>query len=704
MSTSRPPSPSAASSASVDANVNVVHGALAYPASPREELRETIHGVAVDDPYRWLEDAKAPRVKAWMAAQDALARTTLSAIPEKAGLVEKLTRFAYGASEQPPSRHGKRYFTSRRGAKDEKFSYWMREGKTGKEQLVLDPSALSKDGSVSVHAVSISQDGSKFAYGKSENNADDATLYVRDVTSGKDSTIDVIPGARYAYASWTPKGDGFYYVGLPTDPSIPVDLLPGYSEVRYHSLGTDPKADPIVRAHLGDPSRYFDIDLSRDGHFLTLRIERGRSQHDVFVQDMRVNGPHEWKPLVTGVEANFAINVYKDKFYVRTNDGAARYHVYVVDPAKMDRASWKEIVPERKDATLKFIDIVGGRLSMVYSKDALEELELHELDGKLVRKVALPGVGGVAGMFGLPEDDEAYYSFESYSTPPQIFQTSIKVGTSKLYWKREIPVDTSKYEVEARFATSKDGTKVPYFVTRPKDLVKDGKAVTLITGYGGFAISTSPTFNPMRMAFLESGGIMVTTALRGGDEYGKPWHEAGMRGHKQNVFDDFFAVAEDLIATGVTSPPHLGIFGGSNGGLLMGAAITQRPELFGAVVCAVPLLDMIRYTKLGAGKTWIDEYGTADNAADFPALLAYSPYHHVRAGMKYPPLLLASADSDDRVDPFHARKFAAAMQAASNSPVLLRIEKNAGHGGGDMIQKSIEASADNYAFLLSHLK
>lgn len=396
------------------------------------------------------------------------------------------------------------------------------------------------------------------------------------------------------------------------------------------------------------------------------------------------------------------MEVWKDRFYVLTNEGAPRYRIFSVDPKRLERNAWTEIVREDPEAVLNEHAIVGGHLALNYLRNASTELELRALDGKNKRSLKLPALGTASNLLGNEDEDTAYFSFSSYAHPDEIYRTSIKSGKTERWWKVEVPIDPSRFVVERLEFPSKDGTRVSMFIVHAKDMVKDAARPTLLYGYGGFNVSLTPQFAATIVPWLESGGIYAVVHLRGGGEYGEAWHEGGMLSKKQNVFDDFIAAAEFLIRERYTRSDRLAIRGGSNGGLLVGAAMTQRPELFGAVVCAVPLLDMLRYPLFGAGKAWIPEYGDPALEADFRTLYAYSPYHRVRAGTSYPALLLESADSDDRVDPMHARKFAAAIGAATSSrePVLLRIESKAGHGGADMITKTAERAADELAFLL----
>jgi prolyl oligopeptidase len=423
----------------------------------------------------------------------------------------------------------------------------------------------------------------------------------------------------------------------------------------------------------------------------------------VYFRDARkADGP--WTPLAVGNDALYDVEVFRGRFYLTTNEGAPKFRVFAVDPAHPARERWKEIVPERNDATLDSTRLVGGKLSLVYLKDAVTHLEIHELDGKLLREVPLPDVGTAGNLVGREDEDEAYFEFKSYTHPPEIFRTSVARGGTEIYSRVKLPVDPSLYQTEQIFATSKDGTRVPVFVVHRKGVARDGNAPALLYGYGGFNAAITPSFKGTIYPWLERGGVYAEAVLRGGSEYGEQWHRAGMLQNKQHVFDDFLAAAETLIGQGFTRPSRLAIRGGSNGGLLVGAAMTQRPELFSVVLCHVPLIDMLRYHLFGSGKTWIPEYGTADDPEQFKYLAAYSPLQRVRDGVRYPATLLLSADADDRVDPMHARKFAAALQHSSTGgPVLLRIEKHSGHGGADLVRATVEKTADEYAFALSQL-
>ncbi len=674
-----------------------------YPPSRTVSVTDVLHGVPVSDPYRWLEEAKRPEVQAWMKAQDDLTRQRLASLPGRDAIAARLKELYYIDSVSAPQHRGTRYFFTRKHSDKEKSVVYWKEGPDGAEKVLLDPNTWSADGSASLGGWQVSWDGTRVAYQKKINNSDEATLYVMDVASGAVSDVDVIEGAKYAHASWTPDGRAFYYTWLPVDPKIPTADRPGYAEVRLHRLGSAPKSDAVVKTRTGDPTLFQGASLTRDGRFLFLVVSHGWTSQDVWFRDLAADPKATaWTPLAVGIKAHFDMDGFGGRIFVKTDDGAPKSRIFSVDPAKPDRASWKEIVPERKDATLEGFWVLGGRLALAYLKSATSLLEIHEIDGALVRDVPLPGIGTVGGLAGRDDEDEAYFSFTSFTTPLTIYKTSLKTGTTSLHFQVKVPADLSPYMVSQVFYPSKDGTRISMFVVHRKDLVRDGSARCLLEGYGGFLISETPKFTSGVIPWLEKGGIYAVPNLRGGGEYGEAWHESGMLLKKQNVFDDFAAAAAYLEKEKWTSSERLVLRGGSNGGLLLGAMITQHPELFRVALCGVPLLDMVRYHLFGSGKTWISEYGSADDAAQFRALLAYSPYQHVKPGTKYPSVLLLSADSDDRVDPMHARKFAAALQAASKGgPVLLRIERHAGHGGADLVKSAVASRADEYAFALS---
>lgn len=674
-----------------------------YPLTRADSIVEELHGQKVADPYRWLEKEDAPEVKAWMQAQDAFARERLKTMPGRDALLKRYTELYYLDSVSAPVKRAGRYFYARTHKDKEKAIVYWRQGENGPEKVLLDPNQWSKDGTVSLGVWVPSWDGKKVVFAKKPNAADEATLHVLDVDSGVVSTQDVIEGGKYAGPSWTPDSKGFYYEWLPVDPSIPVAERPGYTELRLHRLGTDPKADERIHPRTGNPSTFLSGWVSRDGKYLFVSIDRGWNENDLYVK--RLGRDKAFQLLVNGTDARYEVAVWKDRLFVLTDEGAPNKRIFAVDPRRLERKDWKPIVAEDKAAAIEGFGVVGGQLSVTYLRNAATELKLFTLDGKPVRTVQLPGIGTASNLVGLEDDDEAYFTFSSFTLPRQVFKTSVRSGKSALWAKVDVPIDPDPYTVEQVWYPSKDGTRVSMFIVRRKDLKKDGSHPVLLYGYGGFDVSLTSSFSSFIYPWLEAGGVYAVPNLRGGGEYGKAWHDAGKLHRKQNVFDDFIAAAEYLIREGYTRPEKLAIRGGSNGGLLTGAAMVQRPDLFGAVICAVPLLDMVRYHQFGSGRTWIPEYGTAEKPEDFRVLYGYSPYHHVKKGTAYPSLLMMSADHDDRVDPMHARKFIAAVQNAGPGRGLayLRIEANAGHGGSDQVRKSIESSADQLAFLFSTL-
>ena len=674
------------------------------PRAPREAVTDALHGVVVSDPYRSLEDPTTPSTKAWLESFDRYTRGHLEKLPGRQSLEKRLTELSYVEWVSPPERRGGRYFWRKQHQDKEKAVLYWSEGRDGEPRVLLDPNTLSADGSVALHGAFPSLDGAFLAYKLSANNKDESTLHLMEVATGTISTIDTIEGAKYAAPSWEPKGTGFYYTRLPVDPSIPIDRLPGEAAVYFHKLGTDPKSDSLVHAKTGDPKTFLYPEISRDGRYLFVSVHHGWTSDDVYFRDLQKDA--QFRPLVVGEKSHFEVSAHGGRFFVRTDHEAPRYRVMVVDPSKGPAlAKWKELVAEEPKGVLESLSVIGGRLALKYLENASSRLAVVGLDGKPLWQVETPSIGTLGELVGNPDNDEAFYSYESFLEPRNVFETSVSKGGKKPFFAVKVPVDPSPFVAEQVTYPSKDGTPITMFVVRRRDMALDGSTPFLLTGYGGFKIAKVPAFNARLFAWLERGGGFAMPNLRGGGEYGEDWHRAGMLEKKQNVFDDFIAAAEWLQSKRYTSREKLAIYGGSNGGLLVGAAMTQRPELYRTVVCAVPLLDMVRYHLFGSGRTWISEYGSAEDPSQFRALHAYSPYHRVRAGVAYPSLLMLTADSDDRVDPLHARKFAAAiLDARSNDArTLVRVETNAGHGGGDMLKKAVERDTDLYAFLFEEL-
>ena len=680
-----------------------------YPPTRRDDVVDQLHGTAVHDPYRWLEDPSRPEVQDWMKAQDGYARDHLAKLPGRDALAARFTEVFYFDDVDPPRHRGGRYFFSRKHKDREKAILHWRQGERGDEKILLDPNTWSTDGSAGLRGWWPSGDGRYVAFNRSEHNADEAALGLIEVATGK-VLPDAIPGTKYGGVSWASDSRGFYYVRLPApSPQVAVADRPGLAELRYHAIGSDPARDPIVHEATGNPQTFLGGTASRDGHWLFAQIQHGTRSTDLYFKDLRAR-QKGWTVLVEGVPATFTVSDHHDVFYVLTNDGAPHYRIFAVDPKKPARDRWQEIVAA-SDATLESFAVVGGSLALNYLRSAATEVELHDLHGKLIRKVDLPPLGNAGRPIGEPADDDAYIGYTSFTEPHVVYKLSVQRGTVEEWARVALPIDTSKFTTEQVRYPSKDGTEITMFLVHRKDAVKDGKTPVYLTGYGGFNLPSLPGFVSSRSSWaahavwLEHGGMVAVPNLRGGGEYGEDWHKAGMLLAKQHVFDDFLAAARWLESSGWTSPDHLAISGGSNGGLLVGAALTQAPELFKAVVCEVPLLDMVRYHLFGSGKTWVPEYGSAEDAAQFEALHAYSPYHHVTQGVSYPAVLMSSADHDDRVDPMHARKFTALLQwaAGSDAPVWLRIQRNAGHAGVDQVKDKIEQNADTYAFLMWQL-
>ncbi|MGN6104597.1 MAG: prolyl oligopeptidase family serine peptidase [Kofleriaceae bacterium] len=677
-----------------------------WPETRKDAIEDTVQGVKIADPYRWLEDEKSEQVQAWMTAQDAYARGELAKLNGRAELADRLKKLFYYDAISAPVHHNGRYFYTRKHAdKEKKVVYW-KQGEKGAEKVLFDPNAWSTDGSKGLGGWWPSYDGKYVAYSVKLNNSDETETKVLEVATGKDLP-DTIHGTKYSGASWTPDGKGFYYTWVPpVSEAVTIAERPGFAEVRFHKLGADPSADPVVHPATKNPQSFIGGGISRDGHWLMVSVQHGWNSSDVYFKDARKKDA-PWTTLVAGVDATFEVEVWRDKFYVMTNDGAPRYRVFKVDPRKPERAAWKEIVPQ-SEATLQSASIVGEKLVLTYLRNAASEIAIHDLEGKFLRKVELPGIGSSGGIAGNPDEDTGYFAFTSYTEPQVIYKTSIKTGKATEWARIKLPIDVSSLVTEQVFFPSKDGTRISMFIIHQKDAKKDGKNPTILYGYGGFNVSLTPGFSSSRAVWVERGGVYAIPNLRGGGEYGEEWHRSGMLLKKQNVFDDYIAAAEYLIKEGWTSPEHLGISGGSNGGLLVGAAMTQRPDLYKAVHCAVPLLDMIRFHLSGSGKTWVPEYGSAEDPAQFKAIYEYSPYRRgVTAGpRKYPALLMDSSDHDDRVDPLHARKFSALIQAnqTGDAPVLLRIERNAGHSGADMVKQQVEQVADQLSFFGEQLK
>ncbi len=672
------------------------------PVARVQEVTDTVQGVSITDPYRWLEDGGSDEVRAWVDGQNAWTASLLDARPGRAAVHDRLARLLSIGTIGTPEPRGGRYFFTRREGKQNQPILYVRDGLKGKDRVLVDPNPLSADGTATIDWWYPSRDGSRLAYGVSTAGDEKSTLRVRDTATGKDLP-DVIPDTRYCSLGWAPDGSGFYYTRYPAKGSVPEGQENYNRRVFYHRLGEDPAKDAYVFGRERKPEEMIEIDLSTDGRWLTAMVFDGWAKTDLLISDRHAASP-SFTAVATGLDAIFTGGVVHGVLYVRTNYEAPRYRLLAIDPAKPARDGWKTLLPQ-KDSVLDDARIVGNRIVARLMEHASSRVVLYDLDGRRLSEVALPALGTVEAISGEPDGREAFFGFNSYTVPPLVQRIDLATGAASTWEKVAADLDLSRLEVQQRSYPSKDGTKVTMFVVGRKGLALDGSNPTLLYGYGGFNVSQTPGFSRSLVLWLERGGVYAEANLRGGGEYGEDWHRAGMLDRKQNVFDDFIAAAQYLIAQKYTTAERLGIYGGSNGGLLVGATLTQRPDLFKAVVCAVPLLDMLRYQDFQIARLWVPEYGSAEDPAQFKYLYAYSPYHHVKKGTAYPAVLLTTADSDSRVDPMHARKMAALLQAATSSdrPILLRTETRAGHGVGKPLSKQIDEAADVYGFLLWQL-
>jgi prolyl oligopeptidase len=678
----------------------------APPAARAENVSDEIHGVEVRDPYRCLENGDAAPVRAWTAAQNRYLREQLDPVPGREWLEQRLLRWQETGSLGTPVVRGKGrqtrlFYTRREGTQNQPVLYW-RASERAKDHVLIDPNRMATDGTLALDWWFPSEDGRLVAYGISTSGDESSTLRVREVATGRDLR-DTIPRARACSLAWLPDSSGFYYTRYPRKGEVPAGEEQYHRHVFCHRLGTDPAGDAKIFGDGLSLSSWPSVQLSPDGRWLGIEVSEGWSRSDIYLLDRHKAGPAI--AVVKGRDALFGLaEVLDDRLYVLANENAPRYQLFAVDPRKPQRAHWQRVIAEGED-TLESVAVADGKLVAVFFKDASSRVVVFSADGTRLREIALPGLGTVAAVRGRHERREVYLSFASFLTPTRVLRHDVASGKTAVWRALTSPVDTQSFVVEQVRYPSKDGTSVPMFLVHQRDLVRDGKNPTLLYGYGGFNVSLTPAFAAWVGPFIERGGVYAVPNLRGGGEYGEAWHRAGMLGNKQNVFDDFAAAAEYLIREQITSPAHLAISGRSNGGLLTAATLVQHPALFRAAVVGVPLTDMLRYHRLQIARLWIPEYGSPDDAKQFAWLHAYSPYHHVADGVAYPATLVFSAESDTRVDPMHARKFAARLQAASSSgaPVLLRIEDKAGHGAGKPLTKLVAQYTDEFSFLFWQL-
>jgi prolyl oligopeptidase len=676
------------------------------PQAEIKPIADYFHGTRVIDNYRWLEDGKSAETQKWVAEEMAYTRSLLDPLPGRARINKRLTELLSIGSVTPPQLAGKYYFyTKREGTQNQPILY-VRDGLNGSDRVVVDPNELSADGTVALDWYQPSENGKYLAYGTSSGGSEMSTLHVIEI---KTNTVlpDTIERTRAASIAWLPDNSGFYYTRYPSKGDVPDGQEMYNRHVFFHLLGDDVDHDDKIFGEGRDPEDWPNVHLSNDGRWLLITVEQGWTRSELFLKDLQKDTPPT--RVTTGKEFLYAGEVYDGKLYITTNEDAPRYRVFVADAGDYERDHWKELIPQ-SDAVLQGTAVFGGKLFAQYEQNASSQLKIFDLDGKKLTDLALPAIGTVFGSGGRWNRDEVFYGFQSFTFAPSIYRYDLKGNSTTLWTKVDAPsIDPSAYDVAQEWFKSKDGTRVPMFIVHKKGLAKNGKNPTLLSGYGGFNVSLTPTFSRTAYLWMEHGGIYAVANLRGGAEFGEDWHRAGMLEKKQNVFDDMIAAAQHLISEKYTDAKHLAIQGGSNGGLLMGAMITQRPDLFRAVICQVPLLDMLHYQDFQIAKLWIPEYGSAENPDQFKWLYAYSPYHHVKSGAEYPAILFMTADTDTRVDPMHAKKMTAEMQAEARNgssrtrPILLRIESKAGHGAGKPVTKQIEEFTDVYSFLFWQL-
>jgi prolyl oligopeptidase len=672
-----------------------------YPETRIVDQTDVLHGEALSDLYRWLEDGDNPEVRAWTERQNALTESYLASFPGRPRIRARLDALlAIGAISVPTPCHG-RYFYQRRDGRQNQPVLYVRDGVGGADRVAVDPNAVDAAGTTALDWYYPSDDGRLLAYGLSENGNEQSVLHVLEVETGR-ILPDRIARTRAADLAWLPDGSGFYYTRYPAPGEVPEGEEHYHRSVFFHRLRTDPAAD-LLLFRPAQKEYWPGVSVSPDGRWLLIGVARTFDQTDLYIRDRAADGP--LIAVAENLPASFEGQVAHGRLFLRTDLDAPTYRLYAVDPGRPDRAEWRELVPARSDAVLDGMRVAGERLALSYLERASSRFRLADLEGRIVSEVALPALGSLFGIGAEWDGREIFYGFSSYTVPPSIYRIDLESGEQTLWRRVEADVDPERFEVRQASVASKDGTPVTMFLVHLKGVQRNGNNPVYLTGYGGFNISMTPTFSRSLLLWLERGGIVAIPNIRGGGEYGEDWHQGGMLGKKQNSFDDFIAAAEWLIAERYTSPARLAAAGGSNGGLLMGAVLTQRPELFRAIVVQVPLLDMLRYHRFLIARLWIPEYGSADDPEQYAWLRAYSPYHHVRSGTEYPAVLLATAESDTRVDPMHARKMTARLQAAtaSSRPVLLRLEARAGHGAGKPLSKVLDELTDTWSFVFSEL-
>ncbi|MFN5028252.1 MAG: prolyl oligopeptidase family serine peptidase [Burkholderiales bacterium] len=689
------------------ANAQSSAQALKYPETRKSDHTDTYHGTVVTDPYRWLEDDNSAETKAWVKAQNAVTDKFLEAMPQRMPVRKIYTELYNFERYGLPSKEGGRYFWSRNDGLQQQSVIYMAKSLADKPVVAIDPNQFAKDGTVALTGMKVSRNGRYAAYGKAVAGSDWQVWQVRDLDTGKD-LADKTEWVKFSSAEWTPDGKGFFYSRY--DAPKEGAALSGvnyFQKLYYHRIGTPQSADQLIYENPVEKEWGFGASVADDGKHVIINVWKGSGRKNgLLVMPLKSGAvpavpASVLKTITLDFDAEFTpIGANGNTLWVKTDLNAPRGRVVAIDLTKRERANWKTVVAETKD-TLTSADVVGGKILAQYLQDAATAVIVHGLDGKKLSSVSLPGVGSASGFGGKFNDKETFYSYTSLINPTEIYRYDVSTGKSTLFKRPQTAFDTTQYETKREFVTSKDGTRFPIFIAHRKGLKLDGSNPTLLYGYGGFNVSETPSYRVTASTWMKMGGVYVSASIRGGGEYGAAWHDAGTKGKKQNVFDDFIAAGEWLVANKYTNSTRLAVNGGSNGGLLVGAVVNQRPDLFGAAIPQVGVMDMLRFHKFTIGWAWVSDYGTSDKPDDFKWLYAYSPLHNVASGKKYPPIMITTADHDDRVVPAHSFKYAAALQAADtgSAPKLIRIETSAGHGAGKPTSKIIEERADILAFI-----
>lgn len=675
---------------------------LQYPHTRMEKIVDHYFGVEVADPFRWLEDANSKDTKLWVKAQNAVSSGYLSRIPFRQNINERLTSLWDYERHGTPWREGNHYFYYRNDGMQNQSVLYVREGRDGKSRIFLDPNALSEEGLISVNQLGASNDGRYMAYSLSTSGSDWNEIFVKEIATGR-QLDDHIRWVKFSPIAWM--GNGFYYSRY--DAPSPGDELSGtnkFHKVYYHELGTSQEEDRLVFYNPDHPRRIHSVRTTSDERFALLSESQSTSGNALWIKDMRKPEEGFQKIIDSFSYNNRFIDHIDGKLLVHTDYSAPRYRLVLIDPSLPDPANWKEIIPE-KDDVLQNVYYIGGKLITIYLQDAHNRVFVYNTHGILEAEIDLPTIGSVRSFTGKKDEPIAFFSFTSFTFPNTIFKYDIRTRSYEVYFQPDVGFNPYDYETRQVFYTSNDGTQIPMFIVHRKGLELNGENPTLLFGYGGFNVSMRPGFAITRMILLENDGVFALANIRGGGEYGRDWHEAGKQLNRQNVFDDFIAAAEYLIENNFTNPSKLAIQGGSNGGLLVGAAMTQRPDLFKVALPAVGVLDMLRYHLFTIGWAWADDYGTSEDEKHFHNLLSYSPLHNIEEGINYPATMVTTADHDDRVVPAHSFKFIAELQRKHRgpNPVIIRIETDAGHGAGKPVSKAIEEQTDIWSFMFYNM-